>query len=199
MMLYPIVFVILMMEIVSFFVLLVPLPLGIRHKALALLADQTSELYQQVKLGMKFVLGFVALLFVDGVRRVYNSTANFNRLKISGGVSINLNDLRATKFYSQRNMYLCGFTLFLAIILVQVYNIILESLNLKAEIRSSGLRDQSDDKIKERLLQSEVTQKDIEQLENSIIEKDKEIEFMKHKAKSLSEEYHKILDLLNNK
>ena len=45
-------------------------------------------------------------------------------------------EVQARKFYSQRNMYLCGFTLFLSLILNRTYVMILEVMRLEDRVRS---------------------------------------------------------------
>ena len=44
-------------------------------------------------------------------------------------------EVQARKFYSQRNMYLCGFTLFLSLILNRTYVMILEVMRLEDRVR----------------------------------------------------------------
>ena len=43
-------------------------------------------------------------------------------------------EVQARKFYSQRNMYLCGFTLFLSLILNRTYIMILDVLRKSAAL-----------------------------------------------------------------
>jgi predicted transcriptional regulator len=45
-------------------------------------------------------------------------------------------EVQARKFYSQRNMYLCGFTLFLSLILNRTYVMILEVMRLEDKVRA---------------------------------------------------------------
>ena len=45
-------------------------------------------------------------------------------------------EVQARKFYSQRNMYLCGFTLFLSLILNRTYVMILDVLRLAEELKT---------------------------------------------------------------
>lgn len=45
-------------------------------------------------------------------------------------------EVQARKFYSQRNMYLCGFTLFLSLILNRTYTMILEMMRLEDRVKS---------------------------------------------------------------
>jgi B-cell receptor-associated protein 31 len=45
-------------------------------------------------------------------------------------------EVQARKFYSQRNMYLCGFTLFLSLILNRTYVMILDVLRLEEEVKA---------------------------------------------------------------
>ena len=44
-------------------------------------------------------------------------------------------ELQSRKFYSQRNMYLCGFTLFLSLILNRTYIMILDTLRLEEKVK----------------------------------------------------------------
>lgn len=44
-------------------------------------------------------------------------------------------EVQARKFYSQRNMYLCGFTLFLSLILNRTYMMILDVLRLEEKVK----------------------------------------------------------------
>jgi B-cell receptor-associated protein 31 len=45
-------------------------------------------------------------------------------------------EVQARKFYSERNMYLCGFTLFLSLILNRTYVMILEVMRLEDKVRN---------------------------------------------------------------
>lgn len=45
-------------------------------------------------------------------------------------------EVQARKFYSQRNMYLCGFTLFLSLILNRTYVMIIEVMRLEDRVRA---------------------------------------------------------------
>jgi predicted transcriptional regulator len=45
-------------------------------------------------------------------------------------------EVQARKFYSQRNMYLCGFTLFLSLILNRTYVMILEVMRLEDKVKA---------------------------------------------------------------
>ncbi len=45
-------------------------------------------------------------------------------------------EVQARKFYSQRNMYLCGFTIFLSLILNRTYVMILEVMRLEDRIKT---------------------------------------------------------------
>lgn len=45
-------------------------------------------------------------------------------------------EVQARKFYSQRNMYLCGFTLFLSLILNRTYVMILEVMRLEDKLKT---------------------------------------------------------------
>ena len=49
-------------------------------------------------------------------------------------------EVQARKFYSQRNMYLCGFTLFLSLILNRTYTMILDVLRSRRRSSATAAR-----------------------------------------------------------
>lgn len=100
-------------------------------------------------------------------------------------------EVQARKFYSQRNMYLCGFTLFLSLILNRTYVLILDVLKLEETVKA--LRKDSNDKVKDGALESTELKKLKEQLAAS--ERDKEA--LLKQSDGLHREYGSLSDKFN--
>jgi hypothetical protein len=101
-------------------------------------------------------------------------------------------EVQARKFYSQRNMYLCGFTLFLSLILNRTYVMILDQLRLEEEIKringdsatktSGGKLDQADNLG------------EIDRLKKELAQKEKDIEILKKQGDAFQQEYNRLSD-----
>ncbi|CDU24189.1 uncharacterized protein SPSC_02818 [Sporisorium scitamineum] len=131
---YSIVFALLCFEMAMFMVLIVPLPFTWRRKLFHFLA--TNPVVAKIQYGLKITFIFVAVLFVDAVQRMVKVMTEGETARDNRGVQ----DVRtetnyaARKFYSQRNMYLTGFTLFLSLILSRTYSLILDLINTQEEL-----------------------------------------------------------------
>lgn len=102
-------------------------------------------------------------------------------------------EVQARKFYSQRNMYLCGFTLFLSLILNRTYIMILDVLRLEQE--NKVLKGEQSGKGKNATKLGEAGQLgEIGTLKKQLEEKDRDIETLKKQAQGLSNEYNKLGD-----
>lgn len=102
-------------------------------------------------------------------------------------------EVQARKFYSQRNMYLCGFTLFLSLILNRTYVMILDTLRLEEKIK----RYEGDPKAKGRdadKLANAGNAGEIGQLKNQLAQKDRDIDTLKKQSEGLSREYQSLGD-----
>lgn len=101
--------------------------------------------------------------------------------------------MQARKFYSQRNMYLCGFTLFLSLILNRTYIMILDVLRLEEE--NKQLKGDSKAFGEESSKLSEVSKPgEISRLRNELEQKDRDIATLKKQAQGLSTEYNRLGD-----
>ena len=100
-------------------------------------------------------------------------------------------EVQARKFYSQRNMYLCGFTLFLSLILNRTYILILDTLRLEEELKSykgeSGKKGNSG-------LGEAGGAGEIGRLKKELAQRDRDIETLKKQSQGLSEEYNRLGD-----
>lgn len=144
---------------------------------------------------------FILILFVDSVNRVYKVQAEHSSVLEShhhGGniVASDRSEIQARRFYSQRNMYLCGFTLFLSLILNRTYGLVLELL--AAEDTINQLKGTSDSSVKAEALSSE-SESEIERLKKELAQKDSDMETLKKQSKALSDEYMNISDKVNEK
>jgi len=102
-------------------------------------------------------------------------------------------EVQARKFYSQRNMYLCGFTLFLSLILNRTYILILDTLRLENEIKQLKGDPSAKGKAAEGLAQAGQPG-EIGRLKNEIARRDRDIETMKKQSEGLSNEYNRLGD-----
>lgn len=102
-------------------------------------------------------------------------------------------EVQARKFYSQRNMYLCGFTLFLSLILNRTYVMILDVLRLEQEVQELKGKKPSNDKTGTKLGEAGELG-EIGRLRKQLAEKDRDIETLKKQSKGLSNEYNRLGD-----
>lgn len=183
---YNLVFGLLIIEMAFFAILSLPFPRAMRKKVLATVSAPFKS--DQVQIAIKCVLGFVLVLFVDSVNRVYAVTAELHAMSPNTHSPSNvLNDkseVQARRFYAQRNMYLCGFTLFLTLILTRTYSLVAELIQTK---------DKLDDINRTSKLQTEsnVDSAEIGGLKSTLAERDQDLDQLKEQATSLSLDYDK--------
>jgi B-cell receptor-associated protein 31 len=100
-------------------------------------------------------------------------------------------EVQARKFYSQRNMYLCGFTLFLSLILNRTYIMILDVLRLEEKVKMYE-GDSAAGGKEGKKLSAEGRADEIGQLKRELGKKDKALEAMKSQAEGLQREYDEL-------
>merc|ERR1712169_17000 len=135
---YSLVFLLLVAEMTLFMLLIVPLPFTIRRKMFTFISE--SPIVAKLQYGMKITFIFILILFIDSVNRVYRVQLELADTNKTPGASVmghERMEVQARKFYSQRNMYLCGFTLFLSLILNRTYTMILDVLRPRRRSRST--------------------------------------------------------------
>jgi len=192
---YSLVFLLLVTEMVIFMALVMPLPFTIRRKFFTFVSE--SPLVAKLQYGMKITFIFILILFIDSVNRVYrvqveSTQAHKDRSGESLGGSARM-EVQARKFYSQRNMYLCGFTLFLSLILNRTYVMILDTLRLEEEVkRLSG--DKSANGKDSAKLASARDPGEIGKLKNQLAEKDRDIANLKKQGEGFQREYNRLGD-----
>lgn len=104
-------------------------------------------------------------------------------------------EVQARKFYSQRNMYLCGFTLFLSLILNRTYIMILEVLRLEQKVKEYEGTTTKGSKESAKLAAAGEPG-EISRLKKTIAQKDRDIETLKKQTEGLTREYNEMGDKL---
>ncbi|KAK9473873.1 B-cell receptor-associated protein 31-like-domain-containing protein [Dipodascopsis tothii] len=189
---YTLVFIILVAEMGLFFFLVAPLPIAIRRRVFTFIS--TSELVAKSQYTLKITFVFIFILFVDSVNRVYRVQGDM--MQTAEGTKMlstasDRSEVQARKFYAQRNMYLCGFTLFLSLILNRTYALVVDliiatdKLTKRGETVSAAT---SDEQVKT-----------IEALQKEIKAKDADLKTLKKQCEGLTAEYERVSDELNAK
>ena len=102
-------------------------------------------------------------------------------------------EVQARKFYSQRNMYLCGFTIFLSLILNRSYTMILDTLRLEEKVRRLEGDPSTNSRNSERL-ENAGGAGEISSLKNKLAQKDRDIDALKRQFEGLQREYNSMGD-----
>ena len=189
---YNLVFGLLVIEMVFFTVLSLPYPRRIRRTVLTTISTPFQN--QQFQVALKCGLGFIAVLFIDLVNRVYSVTSELHQSTGAGvaganaaaaGIINDRSDVQARRFYAQRNMYLCGFTLFLTLILLRTYSLVAELIITKDKLDlvkgNAELKDGAGGDTAE-----------VAELRQTLARKDEDLEILKEQAASLSKDYKSV-------
>ncbi|KAI9705823.1 MAG: hypothetical protein M1836_005229 [Candelina mexicana] len=192
---YAPVFLLLVAEMAIFMMLIVPLPFTWRRKLFTFISE--SPIIAKLQYGMKITFIFILILFIDSVNRVYRvqvelaSTKDKNQAAVLGGSE--RMEVQARKFYSQRNMYLCGFTLFLSLILNRTYVMILDTLRLEEQVKQLKGDPATKGKESDQLANAGGAG-EIGRLKKELAAKDRDLETMKKQSEGLSNEYNNLSD-----
>lgn len=193
---YSLVFLLLVTEMLIFLALIVPLPFTWRRKLFTFISE--SPIIAKLQYGMKITFIFILILFIDSVNRVYRVQVElqaFNKNDGRGGpVAMGGSErmeVQARKFYSQRNMYLCGFTLFLSLILNRTYVMILDVLRLEEEVKNL----KGDPAAKNgKSLKDVGGPGEVGALKEELERKDRDMENLKKQVESMQKEYNRMGD-----
>ncbi|KAK5121088.1 hypothetical protein LTR85_005572 [Meristemomyces frigidus] len=193
---YSLVFALLVFEMALFMALIIPMPFTAKRKLFTFISG--SPLIAKLQYGMKITFIFILILFIDSVNRVYRVQVELAAAKNQGGAAgavagSERMEVQARKFYSQRNMYLCGFTLFLSLILNRTYMMILDVLRLEEEVKRLRGDKPAGDKSQTKLAEAgEIGE--IGKLKEELKKRDRDIETLKSQSKGLSDEYSRLGD-----
>ncbi|KAJ8125601.1 hypothetical protein O1611_g8038 [Lasiodiplodia mahajangana] len=192
---YTLVFLLLVAEMTLFMLLVIPLPFTIKRRMFTFLSE--NPIIAKIQYGLKITFIFILILFLDSVNRVYRVQVELaiatDSAKGSAAVMGHERlEVQARKFYSQRNMYLCGFTLFLSLILNRTYIMILDMLRLEEKLKQY---EGTDKKTKEsEKLAVAGKPGEIARLNKEIEKRDRDIETLKKQAEGLSREYNNLCE-----
>ncbi|TFA98274.1 hypothetical protein CCMA1212_009979 [Trichoderma ghanense] len=194
---YTLVFGLLMAEMALFMLLLVPLPFSAKRKIFTFISE--SPVIAKLQYWMKITFFFILILFVDSLNRVYRvqlevMAAHEHAVKGNAAAVMGADrlEVQARKFYSQRNMYLCGFTLFLSLILNRTYVMILEVMRLEDKLRAyEGTSENT--KESEKLA---VAGKpgELAALKKKLEKKEQDLENLQKQAEQLNKAYSELSD-----
>ncbi|KAI1267480.1 B-cell receptor-associated protein 31-like-domain-containing protein [Xylariaceae sp. FL1019] len=193
---YSLVFLLLVAEMTLFMLLVVPMPFTVKRKMFTFLSE--NPIIAKIQYGLKITFIFILILFLDSVNRVYRVQVELAHATDAskGGAAAVMGherlEVQARKFYSQRNMYLCGFTLFLSLILNRTYIMIIDVLRLEEKLKQYEGTDKKT-KDSEKLA---VAGKpgEIARLNKEIERRDRDIETLKKQAEGLSREYNDLCE-----
>jgi len=191
------VFLLLVAEMLLFMLLILPLPFTWRLKLYTFISE--SVWVAKLQYGLKITFIFILILFIDSVNRVYRVQVELSaytnehtqgRAAVIGSERM---EVQARKFYSQRNMYLCGFTLFLSLILNRTYMMILENLKLETKLKQyeGDAKASGQDGAK---LEQAGKGAEIGNLRKKLEQKDRDLENLKKQADQLNKEYRELSD-----
>ncbi|KKK12784.1 hypothetical protein AOCH_005083 [Aspergillus ochraceoroseus] len=199
---YSLVFCLLVFEMAVFMGLIVPLPFTVKRKLFTFISE--SPVIAKLQYGLRITFIFILILFIDSVNRVYRVQLEVAALSKDGALGraaalgADRMEVQARKFYSQRNMYLCGFTLFLSLILNRTYIMILEVLRLEDRVKLLEGDKKAGGKDSARLAQAG-DMGEIGRLKKELEAKNRDIETLKKQCEGLTREYHSLGDQVAGK
>ena len=164
---------------VLFASLSLPLPSKLRRPLLKTISQPFQS--KQFKVVMRCILAFILLLFVDAFNKL-SAIDQESKLAESIVTGTPRSEIQGKKFYAQRNLYLCGFSLFLTLILNRTYSLVAELILTKDKLRAKGI---------DRFADSPSAIQ-IKKLKEEIKKKDEDISILKQQAKDLSEQYDSL-------
>lgn len=193
---YTLVFLLLVAEMTLFMLLILPLPFTMRRKVFTFISE--SPIVAKVQYWLKITFVFILILFIDSVNRVYRVQVELAAATENTGASApaimghERLEVQARKFYSQRNMYLCGFTLFLSLILNRTYMMILEVLRLEEKMKQYEGGDKNTKQAEKLAMAGEPGE--IARLKREVKLRDDDIATLKKQAAGLHKEYDSLAE-----
>ncbi|KAK8927491.1 hypothetical protein VCV18_003970 [Metarhizium anisopliae] len=192
---YSLVFFLLVLEMVLFMLLLIPLPHTAKRKVFTASTDlarsfiSENPIISKVMYWLKITFVFILILFIDSVNRVYRVQLEVVAAgeQASKGAAIlghERLEVQARKFYSQRNMYLCGFTLFLSLILNRTYVMIIDNIKLEDKVQAF----ESNKNYKEN------KSSEVAELQKRLAMKEQDLQTLKKQSEGLHRSYDELSD-----
>jgi len=135
---WSLVFIILSFEILFCTLIVLPIPLNWRQTILL----KTSNLwnrYPRLRIVMKTVMGIITILFVDASLTLYTVHVRSNTPAQPGTV-LDEKEINLTLFEAQRNAFLCGFSVFLFLMLYRFQSMADRITSLQEQINEVSSR-----------------------------------------------------------
>jgi predicted unusual protein kinase regulating ubiquinone biosynthesis (AarF/ABC1/UbiB family) len=194
---YSLTFLLLAAEMVTFCVLVFPLPYTVRKKLFRFLSE--SPIVAKVAYGLKISFIFVGVLFADALQRMFRVAAESQTSKSEHGVhdARTESSIAARKFYAQRNTYLTGFCLFLSLVLARTFYIILDLIQTQEEY--AKLKKATANNSKNAIASADQV-KLVEELKKKLEASDaknRDFETLKKQASQNAEEYDRLATKYN--
>lgn len=193
---YTLVFVLLVLEMALFMLLIVPMPFSLKRKIFTFISE--NSVVAKIQYWMKITFVFILILFIDSVNRVYRVqieliAATENATKGSGAVMGHERlEVQARKFYSQRNMYLCGFTLFLSLILNRTYMMIMEVMRLEDRLKTYEGTNKNTKESEKLAVAGKPGE--LAALKEKLAKKEQDLETLKKQSEQLHKSYDELSD-----
>ncbi|KAK0384080.1 hypothetical protein NLU13_8169 [Sarocladium strictum] len=193
---YTLVFVLLMLEMALFMLLIIPMPFTIKRKIFTFISENT--IVAKIQYWMKITFVFILILFIDSVNRVYrvqieliaaSESATKGSASVMGHERL---EVQARKFYSQRNMYLCGFTLFLSLILNRTYIMIMEVMRLEDRLRTYEGTNKNTKESEKLAVAGKPGE--LAALKEKLKKKEQDLETLKKQSEQLHKSYDELSD-----
>lgn len=167
----------LVFEMAVFCLLVLPLPFTWRRSLFLFI--NTSPIIAKLQYGLKITFIFILVLFIDSVNRVFKVSDEGTKQVDVGMRDQYRTDIQARKFYSQRNMYLTGFTLFLSLILNRVFVLVNDTLKMQDKLDNIKINEDTSQKSKAYL-------EEIDQLQKKLHQRDQEYDELASKIQQAS-------------
>lgn len=189
---YNLVFGLLVTEMAFFTILSLPFPRKIRKTVLTTASAPFQN--EKVIIAIRCIFGFVLVLFIDSINRVYSVSAELHAASSQnygtvGGVINDRSEVQSRRFYAQRNMYLCGFSLFLHMILTRTYSLVAELIVTKDKLDTLKANEELNSKSHEV---DKDDSSELAKLKKELAAKDEDIEILKSQADHLLKEYDSV-------
>ncbi|KAH8179382.1 b-cell receptor-associated protein 31-like domain-containing protein [Sarocladium implicatum] len=193
---YTLVFVLLVLEMALFMMLILPMPFGMKRKIFTFISE--NPIVAKIQYWMKITFVFILILFIDSVNRVYRvqieliaatESATKGSASVMGHERL---EVQARKFYSQRNMYLCGFTLFLSLILNRTYMMIMEVMRLEDRLRSYEGTNKNTKESEKLAVAGKPGE--LASLKEKLAKKEQDLETLQKQSKQLHKSYDELSD-----
>jgi len=197
---YSLTFMLLAAEMVTFCLLVSPLPYTVRKRLFSFLSR--SPIIAKIAYGLKISFIFVAILFADALQRMFRITSEVDLARSGkGGIIADVrseSSFAAKKFYAQRNVYLTGFCLFLSLVLTRTFSIILDLLHTQEEY--ANLKKNTYSNSRASGVQNEDAANEIASLKKQLEEAKKtqrDFDILKKQASQNNAEYNRLATELN--